>query len=106
MSARRRLFSAAAAFLLLSGAAGAARAQDVGVFQFFVNLQPKGEIFVRQERDGLWIKMADLQAGGLTGVKGETRLFSGEAYNLETGITNASSRPSARRSRRGRSRCS
>jgi outer membrane usher protein FimD/PapC len=79
MSAHRRILFAAACFLLLFRAPEAS-AQDVGVFQFFVNLQPKGEVFVRQERDGLWIKISDLRAAGLVDLKGDTRALSGEPH--------------------------
>ena len=62
-------------------AAGAARAQDIGVFQFFLNLQPKGDVFVRQESVGdYWIKVSDLRAAGMPQPVGETKVLGGELY--------------------------
>jgi len=72
---------ALAACLLCGLAAGAARAQDVGIFQLFVNLQAKGDVFVRQTAVGdYWIKLADLHAAGLGELPGETQVFAGEPH--------------------------
>lgn len=64
--------------MLWALAAAPARAQDVGIFQLFVNLQPKGDVYVVHPRgDEYWMKTADLEAAGLARAAGETRAFSG-----------------------------
>ena len=74
-----RLALAAALATLLF--AGGARAQGVGVFQLFVNLQPRGDVFVRQEAVGdYWIKSADLLSAGLGELRGETKVLGGEPH--------------------------
>jgi len=79
--ARLRCVALAAAFVVFSSFAGAVRAQDIGVFQLFLNLQPKGDVFVRQEAVGdYWIKVADLRAAGMPQPIGETRVLGGELH--------------------------
>ena len=74
-----RLALAAALAALLF--AGSARAQDVGVFRLFVNLQPRGDIFVRQEALGdYWVKAADLNGAGLEELRGEIKVLGGEPH--------------------------
>ena len=74
-----RLALAAALAALLF--AGSARAQDVGVFRLFVNLQPRGDIFVRQEALGdYWVKAADLNGAGLGELRGEIKVLGGEPH--------------------------
>ncbi len=79
--ARLRRVALAAAFVWFSFFAGGALAQDVGVFQLFVNLQPKGDVFVRQEAVGdYWIKVADLRAAGIAQPSGATKELGGELH--------------------------
>ena len=75
----RRFLSAA--WIFWAAAPAAVHAPDVGIFKFFVNLQAKGDVFVRHERaTGWWIKVSDLKAGGLADLKGETRSLDGEPH--------------------------
>ena len=72
---------ALAAALAFGLHAGTARAQDIGVFRLFVNLEPKGDVFVRQQAVGdYWIKVADLRAAGMAQIEGETRVLGGEQH--------------------------
>ena len=51
------------------------------MFQLFVNLQPRGDVFVRQEAVGdYWIKAADLNSAGLGDLRGQIKPLGGEPH--------------------------